>query len=165
MLFRSHVSRPTIVLSGNDDSEPTICNTSPISWQVFETVEPVDAIDRNLCHILRFRESQVDRDETPTLRAKVRFSPICHAPTCGAEMKRCLARYVGLRRAGDIDSLAFKAIGPKHTVAATYRATAGRGRLRNRFEAPSNGTAVARTLNHVSHPSSWAAVSLADPTA
>ena len=39
-------------LCRKDDSEPIICNTSTISWQVVSGLEPVVTDDRNLLHIL-----------------------------------------------------------------------------------------------------------------
>jgi hypothetical protein len=120
---------------------------------VFEgVVEPDNVINGNLRHSLRFREAQVDGDATPTLRAKFQFSPIRHAATCGAEMKSSPSRYVGLGWAEDTDALAFKAVCPKHAVAATYGAIARLGRLSDPFEAPLNCTAVAGTLNHFEPP-------------
>ena len=115
-------------------------------------MEPVHAINRNLRYILRFRETQVDRDATPTRWVKFQFTPIRQAATRGAEVKRVPSGYVGLGWAGDTDALAFKTICPKHTVPATYGATARLGRFGRPFDAPLNCTAVAGALSHFQTP-------------
>jgi hypothetical protein len=48
-------------------SKPIICDTSPISWQVFKGLEPVEMVDGKLRYSLRFGQPHVDRDATPPL--------------------------------------------------------------------------------------------------
>src|ERR1700730_3988913 len=77
--------------------EPIISDTSSISWQIFKAPEPVEMINGHLRYSLRFGQPQVDRDAAPPLSVSFQRSPICHAATCGAEMKlERLAPDVGL---------------------------------------------------------------------
>src|SRR6266481_1533388 len=92
-------------LSSQGHSEPIICDTSPISWQVFSGLEPVVTVNGNLCHILRVGQSQVDPHGTPPPFAGFQASPICNAATCRAEMKHDpLSPCVGLGRTRDVDA-------------------------------------------------------------
>lgn len=133
-------------------SEPIVCDTSPVSWQVFKAMKPIETVNRNLCDSLRFGQPQVDCDATPALFVSFQRSPICDAATCGAEMEADeLATNIGLRRTRDMDAFAFEVISPQHAVAATDGAIAHRGRLGHPLEPPLNCAAVAGTLDHFSH--------------
>lgn len=140
--------RKTVSIQENG-SEPIVCDTSAISRQMFEAVEPVEMGDGYRRHGLRFGQSQVDCDTAAPLFIKIQRSPICHAATCGAEMEpNRLAPNVDLGWARDIYALAFKVIGPQHTVAATYGAITCGGRLGHSLESVLDCTAVAGTLDH-----------------
>lgn len=97
--------------SSQGGSEPIVCDTSPVSWQVVKAMEPVKMVNGNLRHSLRFGQPQVDRDATPALFVSFQRSPICHAATCGTKMEPDgLAADVGLGRTRDIDAFAFEVI-------------------------------------------------------
>ena len=50
---------------GKADSEPIVCDTAPVSWQVFKAVKPVEMVNRNLRHHRRFSQAQVNRNAPP----------------------------------------------------------------------------------------------------
>ena len=92
-------------------SKPIICDTSPISWQVFKAPKPVEMVDGKVRHSLRFAQPHVDRHATPTLFVGLQRPPIHHAATCGAEMEpERLAPDVRLARTRDMDAFAFEVI-------------------------------------------------------
>ncbi len=92
-------------------SKPIICDTSPISWQVFKAPKPVEMVDGKVRHSLRFAQPHVDRHATPPLFVGLQRPPIHHAATCGAEMEpERLAPDVGLGRTRDMDAFAFEVI-------------------------------------------------------
>ena len=82
-------------------------------------IESDNAINWNLRHGLRLRETQIDRDAAPTFRTGFSLSPIGHAAARKTEVKLGPPRYVGLGCAGHTDAFAFESICPKHTIAAT----------------------------------------------
>ncbi len=47
--------------------EPVVGNTSTVSRQVFERVQPVKVIDRYLCHGLGFGKTQIDGNAAASL--------------------------------------------------------------------------------------------------
>jgi hypothetical protein len=42
--------------------EPVVSDTSTVSRQVFEPVQPIEVVDRYLCHGLWYGETQIDGD-------------------------------------------------------------------------------------------------------
>jgi len=139
--------------SRKDDSEPIVSYASPIPWQVFEAVEPVEVVNGKLRHRLRFRQPKIDRDATLSVFARLLRSPIRDAATYLTEMKlNRRAPDVGSGRTRDSDAFTLKVVCPEHAVAATYRAIACRGGLGQPFEPPLHRTAVTGTSDHFTHP-------------
>ena len=50
----------SIVWMKRGSLEPIVCDTSPISWQVFEAAEPVEMVDGKPRHSFRLGEPDVD---------------------------------------------------------------------------------------------------------
>jgi len=108
-------------------------------------------INGNLGHRPWFGQAQVDRNPAAALSVWFQRSPVSYATACGAEVEPYrLAPHVDLGRTGDIDAFAFKVVGPKHAVAAAYRAITRCRRLRHSFELPFDCAAVAGTEEHFS---------------
>jgi hypothetical protein len=138
-------------------SEPIVCDTSPVSWKIVSSREPVMTDDGDRRHVLRIGQAQVDPHGTSPVFARVQASPIRHAAARGAEVKHDPpSSCVGLGRTRDIDAAALEFVGPQRAVATTCGAIARRGRLGRPFEAPLNCAAVARASDHFSGLTVWA---------
>src|SRR4029453_846520 len=109
-------------------SEPISQNASSIARQVFEGVETLKMVNRQMRDSLRFGHAQIHGDSTPPLLVGFKPSPIRHAATFWAEMKLDrLAPNVRLGRTRNLDPLPFVVVGPQRSVATAHGAiTRGR---------------------------------------
>jgi hypothetical protein len=67
--------------------EPVVSDTSTVSRQVFESVEPVEVVDGYLCHGLGLSEAQVDGDAATSLLILLLSAPEGYAAAHKTEVE------------------------------------------------------------------------------
>lgn len=130
--------------------KPQVANAPTVARQVFERIQPVEMIDRKLCHCLWRRQTKVDRHATAPVGFEAKPAPTQHAATgrTEANFKGGVgfgsARVSG-GRAMKVNALALIVVRPKGPVTTAKGAVAGRRRARLAFERPRGAFAMAGT--------------------
>ena len=108
-------------------------------------------VDRNSSDWFGLGKPEVYGDTSLSFRRKLLSSPKGYTAAVWAKVKlQSFAADVWLRCPGDHDSFVLKVVDPKHPVAATRGAVAGRSALRQNAmrPVPRDGTAVTRAMKH-----------------
>lgn len=97
--------------------KPQIPHTSPIARQIVECFQPVEMIDRQMRHLFRRREAEIDRYAAAAVRVEAQAAPAQHAAAGRTKTDFESGRghadaRVGAGLAENANSLAFVIIGP-----------------------------------------------------
>jgi hypothetical protein len=76
-----------LVNPSRTELKPVVRDTSTVSRQVLECVQPIEVVDRYLCHGFRFRETQVDGNATPPVLILLLRAPEGYAAASGTEVE------------------------------------------------------------------------------
>jgi hypothetical protein len=110
-------------------SEPDVGDHASVSWQVFEAVEAFEALERNVAHVFRRGQAQVDGDSGPAVLPWRQAAPAHEVAANTAEVegdRPGIPDIAGehMPRVLHMDALVIVAIGPEHPGTAAYRAIA-----------------------------------------